>query len=128
MKRTTALAALLPLTICWAQAASAAAQAQPPAPITAPVAQPQTQDQSSLVAGTITPQVFTLPQQRYTLPPRDYLNSEQNSLRIIDPTPPRTTRDRGLNFGPIIIRRDPNPEPGCRVGIRGARLQLRCVR
>lgn len=124
MKRLTALAAMLPLTLCWTQAASALAQTQPAAPIT----QPPAQDQSSVVAGTIAPQTFTLPPERYQLPPRDYLNSGENAFRVIEPTPPRAARDRGLNFGPIILRRDPNPDPGCRFGIRGARLQWRCVR
>lgn len=124
MTRRHAFAALLPLTLCWSQASLAVAQQQTP--------QPQPSTPAPVVAGTLPPQTFGPPAPRLDLTPRPLLPadttlSNRNQQPIFGPRDPApSTRDQDLRFGPIILRESEKPQEGCRFGLRGNRLRMRC--
>ena len=120
-----AVTALLPLSLCWSGVAYAlqTPAAQNMTPSAAPAQQPS---QQSLVAGTITPQVFDLPPQSFSLTPRarDYFNTD--NMRAIEPRAVPQAPDNGLSIGPFVVREDPTPQAGCRWSFRSNRVRFRC--
>ncbi len=126
MARTyaAALSALVPLCLSWsgmASAQQAPAQDTPP-PTSAPAA-PQTQQ--PVAAGTIAPQVFTLPQQPFRLTPRIRDTFDENQP-VIGPRAVPQAPDNGLSIGPFVLREDPTPDAGCRWSLRGNKVRFRC--
>lgn len=124
----TALTALLPLSLCWSEAAHALQTPAQPAPLIQPQSSPQTsqQQQSSVVAGTIIPQVFDLPPQPFTLTPRPRYDVSDENQRVIGPQALPETPDNGWSIGPFVLREDPTPEAGCRWSLRGSKIRFRC--
>lgn len=121
----TALTALLPLSMCWSEAASAQQTPAQPAPQIQPQSSQQ-QQQSPVVAGTIIPQVFDLPPQPFTLTPQPHYNVTDENQRVIGPQALPETPDNGWSIGPFVLREDPTPEAGCRWSLRGSKIRFRC--